>query len=165
MKPLLVQLLLEYCDDDTSLLFSREKRPDCFSFFLLFRFSSPLIIFLALLWTPSSLSDTFWNCGDENWTQPCRCSQTGTQRSGMSTSLSLPVTALWRQPRMPWLLHTAKSCSACVHQQPQGSLSKAAPQPHFIKLHTTLACPLWQPGQAPVWEGFLFWHVHLNHPG
>lgn len=81
-----------------SLLFSREKRPDSFSLSLLCRFSSPLITFMVLFWTLSSLSASFWNCGDKNLAQHSRCSQTSTKRRGMITSLSLPVTALQMQP-------------------------------------------------------------------
>ncbi|CAM9610355.1 unnamed protein product, partial [Bubo scandiacus] len=33
------------------------------------RFSSPLIIFVVLLQTLSSLSASFLNCGDQNWPQ------------------------------------------------------------------------------------------------
>ncbi|KAK4811750.1 hypothetical protein QYF61_005318 [Mycteria americana] len=53
------------------------------------RFSSPSIISMALLWTLSSLSTSFLNCGDQNWTQYSTCGLTNAEWHGMITSLSL----------------------------------------------------------------------------
>ena len=56
----------------SSLLLSREKRPNSFSLSSYSRFSSPLTIVPALLGTFSRLSVSFLTCGDQNWTRHSR---------------------------------------------------------------------------------------------
>lgn len=53
------------CEGPMSCLFSREKRPNSFCLPSSGRLSSPLIIFTTLLWTLSSLSLSFLNCGNQ----------------------------------------------------------------------------------------------------
>lgn len=171
MKPLLVQLLLEYCDDvppKPSILQGEEIW--LLQCFLAVHVLQPFNHLRGPPFGPSPVCLPL----SEIVGMRSEHSMAGAARQVLS-GVGWTHLCLWQsQPcgyspgsDVPWLLqqHTAVSCSACVHQQPQGSLSKAAPQPHFIQLHTVLACPLLQPGQVPVWDGSPFWHVHLNHPG
>lgn len=170
MKPLLVQLLLEHCDDVPSkpsfLQGRRDLTPSVF----------PCCAGFPALWSPSwssfgpspvrlPLSGTVGTRTEHSTPGAARQALRGLEWSRLCLCQSQPCRCSPGSD-VPWLLqrHTADSCSACAHQQPQGSLSQAAPQPHFIKLHTVLAWPLFQPGQVPVWDGSPFWHVHLNHP-
>ncbi|KAK4824270.1 hypothetical protein QYF61_012830 [Mycteria americana] len=55
-----------------SLLLSRLDNPKSLSLSSLERYSSPLIIFVALLWTRSNRSMSFLCWGSQSWTQYCR---------------------------------------------------------------------------------------------
>jgi len=54
---------------------------------------------MALLCALFSLSASYLNCGDQNWTQYSRCSLTSAEQVGMIMPLSLLVMPLWLQPR------------------------------------------------------------------
>lgn len=63
-------------------------------------FSSPLIIFMILLWTLSTPSTSFLNCWHHNWTQYSMCSLTSAKWSRMITSAFLLVMSLQMQSRI-----------------------------------------------------------------
>ena len=80
-----------------SLLSSRLNKPYSLSLSSYGRLPSPLIIFVVLLWTLSSLSASFWCSKDQNWTQYSSCSLASAEESGIMTS-SLLVMPLLMQP-------------------------------------------------------------------
>lgn len=96
--------------------------------------SALLIVFVALLWTFSSLSASFLSCGDQTWTQDSGCSLTSTEYCRMIISLyfqwcsckcnpgpDLPLLLLWL---------SAGSRSACCLPGPSVTLQQGAPQAH-----------------------------------
>lgn len=150
-KPILVQLLLKYCDDMPPQAFCSPGRRDLTPSVFPCCAASPGL--WSPLWSsfgPSPLhlplSGIVGTRTEHSTAGAARQVLSGVGWSDLCLCQSQPC-GYSPESDVPWLLqqHTANSCSVCVHQQPQGSLSKAAPQPHFIKLHTVLACLLLQP--------------------
>ncbi|KAK4832903.1 hypothetical protein QYF61_026546 [Mycteria americana] len=83
-----------------SLLFSRLNNPNSLSQSAQERCSSPLIIFVALLWTHSNRSMSFLYWGPQTQMQYPRWGLTRVEQRGRITSLDLLVTLLLMQPRI-----------------------------------------------------------------
>ena len=77
-----------------SLLFSRLNEPSSLSLPSQGRCSSPLIIFVAFLWTLSNSSTSFLCWGPHTWTQSSRWGLTRAKQRGTITSLSLLASPL-----------------------------------------------------------------------
>ena len=147
--PLPVQMSFKYWSTvmrfPPSLVFFREKRPNPLSLSLQSRFSSPLIIFVALLWTLFRLY-LFWIVGirtghstpAEAWPAPM----------GMITSPSLLVAPRGCSPWScsPLLLQqcTADPCSASCPPEPPGPFSA-----RLLPSHTDLGSLVISP---QVWD-------------
>jgi len=72
-----------------NLLLSRLNNPNSLSLSLQERCSSPLINFVALLWTHSNNSISFLCWGLQGWTQYSRCCLTSAEQTGRINSLDL----------------------------------------------------------------------------
>ncbi|KAK4826848.1 hypothetical protein QYF61_011716 [Mycteria americana] len=120
------------CIDKTSLslVSSRLNGPSSFSPSSYVRCYKPLIIFVALCWTLSSMSMSHLYWGAQHWTQHSRCLTSAEQR-GRITSLHLLEMLCRVQPQTPISLCCHKGSSLAhgqlaVHQDPQGLFCKAA---------------------------------------
>ena len=77
------------------------------------RYSSPLIIFVALLWNCSENSMSFLCWGPQNWMQYSRWGLTRAEQRDRITALGLLVTLLSMQPRihLAFWIASKHSCS------------------------------------------------------
>ena len=121
------------------------------------RCSSPLIIFLALLWICSSMSMSFLCWGPQSWTQYSRWGLTRAERRGRITSHDLLAMLLLMQPRIQlafwaasahyWLMFSFASANTpkpfltgllSIHSFPSLYLCVGLPQSMCRTLHLAL---------------------------
>lgn len=123
--------LENYDEIPLSLLFSRVKRPNSLSLSPQSRFSSSLIIFVALLWALSNVSMPFLNGAYQEWAPCCRCGLTSADQTGMIMTLISASYAPWMQFRIHFaFLAAAARCGLMLSCPPglpgpfhQGSFS------------------------------------------
>jgi len=87
---------------------SRLNNPNSLSLSSEERCSSPLIVFVVLLWTRSN-SSTFFLCCLQSWTQDSRWGLTRAEQRGRITSVDLLATLLLMQPTIRlvfWVVST-----------------------------------------------------------
>lgn len=87
-----------------NLLFTRLNHPSSLSLFSQGSGSSPLMIFVAIYWTLSSMSVSLFYQGVQNWTQNSMCDLTRAEERAKITYFNLLAMLLQMQPRMS-LLH------------------------------------------------------------
>ncbi|XP_068862881.1 metalloreductase STEAP2 isoform X1 [Aphelocoma coerulescens] len=131
------------------------------------RFSSPLIILVALLWTRSSRSMSFL-CWDPRagCSAPGGVSLTRAEQRGRIPSPSLLPTLLLAQPRTRLGLWAVSAhgwvMSSLIHQQPQVLLGRAAPHPFIPQSVLILGVALTQMQHLALGQVYCTCTVHSS---